>query len=109
VFEALLAYEELRSQGIAIRVIDLFSVQPIDRAALLASADVAQGNIVTVEDHYAHGGIGDCVLAALAPTPVRLVKLAVGAVARSGKPNELLAHYGISAAHIVRAVRGLVR
>jgi transketolase len=105
VFEALDAYEQLKREGIAVRVIDLFSVQPIDREELAASARASGGVVVTVEDHYAHGGIGDAVLAALADESVRLTKLAVRDIPRSGKPAELLDKFGISAAHIAEAVR----
>jgi transketolase len=105
VFEALKAYDELAKQGIAIRVIDLFSVQPIDRAELAASAAAAGGIVITVEDHYAHGGLGDSVLAALAAERVKVVKLAVREIAHSGKEDELLDRFGISSAHIVRAVQ----
>ena len=105
VFEALAAYEELQKQGIAIRVIDLFSVQPIDREELAASARAVDGLVITVEDHYAHGGLGDCVLSALAGERVQVVKLAVREIAHSGKPAELMQRFGISADHIVNAVR----
>lgn len=105
VFEALKAYDELLKQGISIRVIDLFSVQPIDRAELAASAHAAGGIVITVEDHYAHGGLGDSVLAALAPERVKVVKLAVREIAHSGREAELLERFGISSAHIVDAVR----
>ena len=109
VFEALEAWEELREADIPVRVIDLFSVQPIDREELIASARAAGGVVVTVEDHYAHGGLGDCVLAALAQENVRVSKLAVRETPRSGKPKELLERFGISADHIVRAVREALR
>jgi transketolase len=105
VFEALTAHEELQKLGIAVRVIDLFSVQPIDQEELAASARAVGGLVITVEDHYAHGGLGDAVLAALAAERVRVVKLAVPEIARSGKPAELLDKYGISSAHVVAAVR----
>ena len=103
--EALLAHEILDGEAIPVRVIDLFSVQPIDRAALIASSRAVGGVVVTVEDHYANGGIGDAVLRALAGERVRLIKLAVRGVARSGKPAELLERYGINAAPIIDAVR----
>lgn len=61
VFEALVAYEELSKEGLAIRVIDLFSIKPIDREELIASARVAGRIVITVEDHYEHGGLGDAV------------------------------------------------
>jgi transketolase len=109
VFEALSAYDELQKEGIAVRVIDLFSVQPIDRDELAASARAAGGVVVTVEDHYAHGGLGDAVLAALAEEKVTLRKLAVRDIPHSGKPEELLDKFGISASHIANAVRDVVR
>ena len=64
VFEALAAYDQLQNDGVSIRVIDLFSVQPIDRDELIASARAAGGIVITVEDHYEHGGLGDAVLSA---------------------------------------------
>jgi transketolase len=104
VFEALKAYEELHSQGTAIRVIDLYSVQPIDRATLLAAARATQ-RLITVEDHYVVGGIGDAVSRAVAEAGVAVMRLAVPEIPRSGKPEELIDHYGLSARHIVAAVR----
>ena len=106
-YEALEAADELAAEGIHARVIDLFSVKPIDRETLVAAAAVCDGNVVTVEDHYAHGGIGSAVMAALAEEPVRVRQLAVRGIARSGKPAELLDRYGISARHIAAAARDL--
>ena len=103
--EALRAHDLLRDQGIAVRVIDLFSVQPVDRDELIKSARECGGVVVTVEDHYAHGGIGDAVLAALSGESFRGYKMAVREIARSGKPAELLARYGIDAGHIVSTVK----
>ncbi len=107
-YEALKAHEELAKEGIAIRVIDLFSVQPIDKETLTAAARVTNGLVVTVEDHYAHGGIGDAVLGALADQRVAVHKLAVRDIARSGGPDELLDKFGISARHIVAKVKSLL-
>jgi transketolase len=107
VFEALEAYEELRSSGIAIRVIDLYSVAPVDRSALLAAGRATGAQIVTVEDHYAAGGIGDAVAEAVAGSDIRVHRVAVREIPRSGKPEELLERYGISAKHIVEAVRSV--
>ncbi len=107
-YEALEAADRLAEDGIPTRVIDLFSVQPIDREALVAAAAVCGGNIVTVEDHYAHGGIGDAVLSALAEDDARVRKLAVRGIARSGKPAELLDRFGISARHIAAAAKGML-
>lgn len=109
VFEALSAHESLAKEGIAIRVVDLFSVQPIDREALIAAARAAGGIVITVEDHYEHGGIGDAVMAALSEERVRVVKLAVRDIAHSGKPKELLDKFGISAPHIAAAVKQAVQ
>ena len=109
VSEALAASDELRKGGIAVRVIDLFSVQPVDRDELVASARAVGGVVVTVEDHYAHGGVGDAVLAALAHERVMLRKLAVRDIARSGKPGQLLEKFGISTRDIVNAVRESVQ
>ena len=105
VAEALAAYDQLRAEGIAVRVVDLFSVQPVDREVLVTAARDCGGVVVTVEDHYAHGGIGDAVLAALAGERCVVRKLAVRDIPHSGTPAELLARYGISADHIAAAVR----
>ncbi len=105
VFEALKAYEELRAGGIAIRVIDLYSVQPVDRDALVAAGRATRGRLITVEDHYAQGGIGDAVAAAVADAGMAVHRLAVREIPRSGKPEELLDRFGISASHIVEAVQ----
>lgn len=105
--EALKAWEALRARGVAIRVIDLYCVKPIDGAALAAEVRAAGGRLVTVEDHYPEGGLGEAVLGALAGQDVALGgvrRLAVTAVPRSGKAEELLEAFGISARHIVGAV-----
>ncbi len=106
-YEALEAADELEAEGIHARVIDLFSVKPIDRETLVSAAAVCDGNVLTVEDHYAHGGIGSAVMAALAEEPVRVRQLAVRGIARSGKPAELLDRYRISARHIAAAARDM--
>jgi transketolase len=104
-FEALKAYDQLKATGTAIRVIDLYSLQPIDRDGLVAAARATGGHIITVEDHYAAGGIGDAVAEAVADAGFTVRRLAVRAIPRSGKPDELLDHFGISAAHIVEATQ----
>jgi len=104
VFEALAAYDTLRARGIAIRVIDLYSLSPIDRGGLVAAAKATGGRLITVEDHYAVGGIGDAVAEAVADAGFAVHRLAVREIPRSGKPEELLDRFGISAAHIVEAV-----
>lgn len=105
VFEALKAYGQLKGQGIAIRVIDAYSVQPVDEATLRAAAKATKNRIITVEDHYAAGGLGDAVESAVSKDGVRVTRLAVREIPRSGLPDELLDRYGISAKHIVDAVK----
>lgn len=107
-FEALKAQEQLQSNGIAVRVIDLYSIVPIDRATLLDSARATNGRILTVEDHYAHGGLGDAVLNAVAAEGIRVHKLAVREIPHSGKPDELVDRYGIGARSIVEAAKTLL-
>jgi transketolase len=106
VFEALKAYDTLKGQGISIRVVDLYSLQPIDAGALVRCARETHGRLVTVEDHYASGGIGDAVASAVAPEGFTVHRLAVREIPRSGAPDELVEHYGISARHIVACVKG---
>ena len=105
--EALKAHDELAAAGIAIRVIDLYCVQPIDREALVAAGRATNGRIITVEDHYAHGGIGDAVSEAVWDQGFRVQRLAVREIPRSGPPEVLLDKYGISARAIADAVRAL--
>ncbi|HET7590050.1 MAG TPA: transketolase [Solirubrobacterales bacterium] len=102
--ECLTAAEDLAEKGIAVRVIDLYSVKPVDAAAILAAAAETQA-IVTVEDHWAEGGIGDVVAAVLAENGVgtSLTRLAVSERPGSGPPEALLAAAGIDAPHIVSA------
>jgi transketolase len=108
-FEALKAYDQLKANGISVRVIDLYSIVPIDRTTLLESASATDGRLLTVEDHYAHGGLGDAVLAAVGSEGVRVHKLAVRAIPHSGKPDELVEHYGIGARSIVEATQHIVK
>jgi transketolase len=109
VHEALKAAEGLAEEGINVRVVDAYSIKPIDEETLRAAAE-ATGRIVTVEDHWPEGGLGDAVLAALADADesARVVKLAVGEMPHSGKSAELMAAYGIDADAIARAARALV-
>ena len=103
-FEALAAYDELQKEGINIRVIDLYSVKPVDAATLLAAAQATRG-LITVEDHYPAGGISEAVMAALAPNPVRLYALAVTKKPHTGKPAELMDLEEISRSAIVKLVK----
>jgi transketolase len=110
--EALKAYDQLKSQGISIRVIDAYSVKPIDEETLLAAAEETGNKIVVVEDHWPEGGLGDAVLDAFTQRDglmPEVVKLAVQSMPGSGTPDELMEEAGISAHDIVQAVRALVR
>jgi transketolase len=106
-FVALLAHVELAKSGTAIRVIDLYSLAPVDKAGLVEAGRATRGRIITVEDHYAAGGIGDAVTEAVSEAGIRVHRIAVREIPRSGKPEELLDRYGISAKHIVEAVKAL--
>jgi len=108
-FEALKAYDQLKAAGIFVRVIDLYSIVPIDRTTLLESARSTKDRILTVEDHYAHGGLGDAVLDAVGTEGIRVHKLAVRAIPHSGKPEELVDHFGIGARSIVETVKHIVK
>ncbi|HUJ19758.1 MAG TPA: transketolase [Nitrospirota bacterium] len=108
VHEALAAYEELKAKGVMVRVIDLYCIKPLDLATLTQAAEET-GALVTVEDHYPEGGIGEAVAAALAGHPAPVHSLAVRALPKSGKPAELLEFEGISRAGIVRAVKEIVK
>lgn len=107
--EAMIAADELESDGISARVIDLYSIKPVDVENLVVAA-VETGHIVTVEDHWPEGGLGEAVLAALAWAGVKpqVETLAVRSLPTSGEPAELMAAAGIDADHISAAVRRLL-
>jgi transketolase len=109
--ESLKAADALASEGINARVIDLYSVKPIDAATLVEAARATEGRVLTAEDHWAEGGIGDAVAAALAEAqldiPLRLVKVAVTQMPGSAKPDECLAAAGLDAESIAGAARKL--
>jgi transketolase len=109
VHEAVKAALRLAEDGIFARVLDLYSVKPIDREALLDSLRATKGRLVTVEDHWPQGGLGDAVLEAIADSglPLRVVKLSVRDLPGSGTPAELLHGAGIDADAIVEAARTL--
>jgi len=109
-FEALKAADTLAAAGVKVRVMDPFTVKPLDWEAVRRHAAACGGRVVTVEDHYPEGGLGDAVLAALAAVRNTVVKkLAVNAVPRSGPPMELLQMFGISASHIVAACNDILK
>ncbi len=111
VHEAIAAADELAKGGTKVRVIDAYTVKPIDRNALVDAAKATGGRIVVVEDHWAWGGLGDAVVAALAEAGVAVPRyrhLAVREMPGSAKPAELLDAAGISAKHIVEATKRLL-
>jgi transketolase len=100
----------LAAEGIKVRVIDLYSVKPVDRKTLREAVRVTDGHFVVVEDHYAEGGLAAAVLEAMAADELhpKLVHLAVRALPGSGKPQELMDAAEISARHIVAAAKTMV-
>ena len=107
----LAAADQLGRDGIAARVVDLYSVKPIDTETLVTAAAATGDRLVVVEDHYPAGGIGSAVLEALndAGHPARLVHLAVRGLPGSGTPAELMDAAGISTGHVVQAAREVLR
>ena len=105
--QAIKAATELASQKILVRVIDLYSIKPLDRAALLKAARETK-KIITVEDHFSEGGLGEAVKSALADTKVVVKSLAVTKMPKSGKPEQLLDYEGISSQAIVREVKKII-
>ncbi|MGA9776940.1 MAG: transketolase [Limisphaerales bacterium] len=106
-FEALKAADALKNEGVNITVIDAYSIKPLARDVILAAARKTNNTVITVEDHYTEGGLGDAVAGELSADGVRVHKLAVTALPRSGKAEELLAHFGIDAAAIAKKVKAL--
>jgi len=107
--EALKAYELLAKENTFVRVVDAYSVKPIDAEGLLEAASQSGRRLLVVEEHYYDGGLGDAVLNGVANSGVQVDKLAVTEIPRSGKPEELLDRYGISARCIVQKIRELIR
>src|SRR5499427_392868 len=106
----LAAADELGNDGISARVLDLYSIKPIDTQTLLQAGAATGDRLVVVEDHYPQGGIGEAVLEALndAGRSARVAHLAVHGLPGSGTPTELMEAAGISADHIVQAARDLL-
>jgi transketolase len=106
-FEALKAADTLKSEGVGITVIDAYSVKPLGRDTIKGAALKTNNTVITVEDHYTEGGLGDAVAGELSPDGIRVHKLAVTELPHSGKADELLAKYGINAEAIVNKVKAL--
>lgn len=105
--EAFYAYEELQKEGVFIRVIDLYSIKPIDKKTIHAAAYNTQA-IITVEDHFAEGGLGEAVRSTLGSIAVPVYSLSVRKMPRSGKPEELLDYEEISKNAIIKTVKELI-
>ena len=108
IHEILKAYQELRADELLIRVIDLYSVKPIDAQTLIKSAESTGNIIITVEDHYPEGGIGEAVQSAVSENGICVHKLAINGIPRSGQPDELLRAFGIDANSIVKKVKAVL-
>lgn len=107
--EALIAYEELKKEGISIRVVDPFTLKPIDKDLLIKSAKATGGKILTVEDHYPEGGLGEAVAGAVSEESGIIVKrLAVNAIPRSGKGAELMKMFRIDSTAIIAAAKEMI-
>lgn len=106
--EALAAYEALKQEGIYIRVIDLYSLKPIDETTLKKAA-LQTRQIITVEDHFPAGGLGEAVMNVLAGTCKPIYMLAVGETPKSGKPEQLLDYEGISRTAIIKKVKEVLQ
>jgi transketolase len=105
--EALKAADALKAEGVGITVIDAYSIKPLGKKEILAAAQKTNNTVITVEDHYSEGGLGDAVAGELSVNGIKVHKLAVVGLPRSGKPEELMAHFGIDAAAIVKKVKSL--
>jgi transketolase len=105
--EALKAADALAKEGISITVVDAYSIKPLGKEVIKAAAKKTKNTVVTVEDHYAEGGLGDAVAGELSADGIKVHKLAVTEVPRSGKAEELLAKFGIDATAIVKKVKAL--
>jgi transketolase len=106
-FEALKAADSLRAEGINVTVIDAYSIKPLGKKEILAEAKKTGNTVITVEDHYSEGGLGDAVAGELSSEGVKVHKLAVVGIPRSGHAAELMAAFGIDAAAIVKKVKSL--
>ncbi len=106
-YEALKAADALKGEGIGITVIDAYSIKPLGKDTIKAAAQKTGNVVITVEDHYSEGGLGDAVAGELSAEGVKVHKLAVMELPRSGKPEELLAKYGIDGNAIIKKVKSL--
>ena len=109
VFEALKAADELQKENLNIRVVDCYSIHPVDATTLKKCLnEMKQKIVITVEDHFEHGGFGDFVAAALSNEQGQIIKMAVQKISQSGTMDELLNDAGINAKHIVAKVKAIL-
>ncbi len=106
-FEALKAADTLKAEGVNVTVIDAYSIKPLGKKEILAEAKKTNNTVITVEDHYSEGGLGDAVAGELSSEGIKVHKLAVVGIPRSGHAAELMAAFGIDAAAIVKKVKSL--
>ncbi|CAJ0606148.1 unnamed protein product [Cylicocyclus nassatus] len=105
IYEIMKAADHLEKEGMHCCVIDPFTIKPLDEATIVKHAQRTGGTVLTVEDHYPAGGIGEAVAACVAKHGIRVKSLCINDVPRSGKPDELLDMFGISTRHIAEAVK----
>lgn len=110
VFEAMKAADQLQKEGIPIRVVDCYSIHPVDASTLKKCLNETEQKIlITVEDHFVHGGFGDFVASALSAMRGQFIKMAVTKISQSGTKDELLSDAGIDAASIVTKVKSVLK
>ena len=110
VFEAMKAADELQKENISIRVLDCYSIYPVDVNTLKKClSETEQSILITVEDHFIHGGFGDFAAAALSDTQAQVFKMAVRKISQSGTKEELLNDAGITANHIVAKIKSVLK
>jgi transketolase len=107
--EALKAHAELLKHNMHARIVDVYSVKPLDAETIRSCVLTTSGKVLVVEDHYAEGGIGEAVAIALAGEPMTFSHLCVRDLPRSGEPDELMALFGIDAAAIIKEVKRMLK
>ena len=107
-FEALKAADALEKEGIRITVIDAYSIKPLAKDVIKAAAQKTNNTVLTVEDHYPEGGLGDAVAGELSADGIRVHKSAVDHLPRSGKPEQLLAEFGLDSKAIIQKIKSLI-
>jgi len=107
-YEALKAADLLAKEGIGITVIDAYSIKPLGADVIRGAAQKTNNLVLTVEDHYPEGGLGDAVAGELSVDGIRVHKLAIREMPHSGKPEELLAKYGIDSAAIAKKIKAII-